>query len=182
MCCGGGYRQSRMSNYVDVTEYVTALYAPSTRGSGTLYSQSVVDQKTGRVKLISPSADYGDILSVPVPDVLARPTVFLSPCGEPFIIENGKIYDPCVITDELFVDDEAAIEMVDPPSPVDLTEAEAGLEAEFGKLAAQAIMVKLPDGATYSVVYGMSDEAITGLFSKRVAEIILRRKRERNEP
>lgn len=148
-CCGKSRSDDRR---IIVYEFRDVYYNSGNDGEQSVYS-TLFDQHTGRRMLINSAAVHGQILSVPVQDILARPELFLAPCGQPFVITGQSVVDPCA---QQTVDEPPGLESLpaDPPAPVVVEEATSTQKADaladpleeagFGKseLAAAGIVAR----------------------------------------
>ena len=112
--------------------YWLALYNGS-ESEHSVYSV-VFDQSTGRPMLLSAAAIKGDMFRVTSQDIMAKPDVYLAPCGRPFLVTGGAIADPCL---QQAVEPPPDLESLpEPPPPPDLTAEDAPVETVVPALEA----------------------------------------------
>jgi hypothetical protein len=83
----------------------------------------------------------GQVIDVPIVDVIAQPNVFLAPCGIPYIISGSSVINPC--GDEI-PDAGEPQDVLEPPpmqAPMTMDEARVSLVEMFGtEKAAEALI------------------------------------------
>lgn len=182
MCCGNSRSRAAQGPLANNIEYIEAVYNSPNEGEETVYSSTKIDQKTRRRLMISPAATRGDVLFVPISDVLAKPQIFVSTCGEPFIRQGASLIDPCA-------------SIILPPAPppdapppgdygvgleaVSWEDTERELYAVFGPLAARKI-VKEFGHVSARTIFATDAADLVERLGNRVAEIVERRRNAKN--
>lgn len=98
-CCGGSSRRKQLLEEMSQMEFVEAVYLPEPYQmvERALLSNHTIDPKTNRRLVIAPKAKSGDIVNVPVRDILMGDSdIFRAPpCGERFQIVGVTLINPC---------------------------------------------------------------------------------------
>ena len=141
-------------------EMVDAIYQTAQTGATPFVSR--LYDKNGRRMVVGNFAN-GDIVRVPVADVIAAPASFKAPCGKPYTVSGMTVVNPC--NDE--VSDEGLVEptTLNFTAPVKVSEARKHLAGMFGsEKAADALLGA--GFATAEAVGALDDEALTGIVGK----------------
>lgn len=178
-CCGGSKSRAAQGVLLHDVQYVEAVYVgEGDTGERSLYSNTKMDPTTRRRLLISPAASPGDILQVPMSDILNNPTLYQSTCGKPFIKNGNTVIDPCsgYIEEPSIGPIEDVIENFGVPEIVTKwDDTEESLIGEFGVMAARGIIDKFGH-LSVGEVYELDDDEIEKKINLRTAGIIARRR------
>lgn len=107
----------------------------------------------------------GDRLQVPIPDIVAKPHIFLAPCGKPFSITGGTVEDPCeeIPEQESLEAFEFTADLEPMGTPPSLIDQEAQFVSAFGSRAA---MMSLQQQGYFTM------ESLSGLSEEKLVDIV----------